>query len=185
MAKNSDDNTAPDPHTERFPIPYALEAVGVLAIVSFLFMGKLALDSSRLIMVWQLRSAGITTTGKIVEFGKKRGTLHIGKGACSIDVPVITFRFKDEQGQRHEQTVWVDDDWYVELHQQKRDYLRTGSPNLEGWSALDIVYLPQDPEVALPEQAIEVGLGNLIFAVILFAGVPFLYYVFIKNRGKI
>jgi len=183
MGTNGDRTTAPDPHTGRFPIPYALEAVGVLAIVSFIFMGKFALDSSRFVMVRQLRSAGITTTGKIVEFGKKRGTLHIGAGACSIDVPVITFRFKDQLGQRHEQTVWVDDDWYVELQEQKRDYVRTGSPDLENWSTLDIVYLPRDPAVALPEQAIEVGLGNLIFAMMLFAGVPFLFYVFILNRG--
>lgn len=165
---------ADTPHP--FPFIWAIRLVGVLAAISCIGLGIFALQCSRFVPVVRLHRFGATTDGLVTAFGERHASLHVGKSAMQSTEPAITFKFKDNDGQWREQNIWIDAAWDEELKAAERRFPKAYSLREEGWNRIPIHYLPDDPDVALPERAMRVGIGNLVTAVLLLAAAPLCFY---------
>lgn len=167
-----------------FPFIWAIRLVGVLGAISCIGLGLFALQCSRLLPVVRLHRSGATTDGLVIAFGQRHASLHVGKSAMQSTEPAITFKYKDDDGRWREKTIWIDAAWDEELKNAQRRFPRAYSLREDGWNRIRIRYLSENPEAALPERAMRVGIGNLVTALLLLAAAPLCFYVLTLRSAR-
>lgn len=165
--------------SEQF-FPRMIKAVAVVTLVSCIGMGLFSLSCSRLVPVLRLGLWGKTADGIIAAFTQRRGSMFMGKSSTSFSEPAVTFKFKAGDGTWYSRTIWIDPAWDAELRRNSMKYPTASLPGMAySWNTITVHYLPEQPDVALPEAAMRVGVGNLITAVLLFAGgITAFYHLF-------